>query len=96
MLQDFRRLNVALTRAKSALVVLADVQALRYACRSIDGVRERDLYPANKRDLYLMKRGLLTLAHFSIDPTWDVAALCRDATERGVVLPAAGLRGMLS
>lgn len=59
-LKDFRRLNVALTRARSALVVLADVDAL------------------------------------SLDAAWDVADLCRDAKERGVVVAAASLRGVLS
>lgn len=59
-LKDFRRLNVALTRARLSLVVLLDVEAL------------------------------------SADPTWDVAALCQDARKRGIMLPAAVLRGVLS
>lgn len=59
-LKDFRRLNVALTRARSALVLLADVDAL------------------------------------SLDASWDVADLCRDAKERGVVVAAAALRDVLS
>ena len=58
-LRDFRRLNVALTRARSALLVLADTEAL------------------------------------SQDPAWDVAALCRDAQERGVVMPAESFHAAL-
>lgn len=58
-LKDYRRLNVALTRAKCVLVALADVASL------------------------------------TRDPSWDVAALCRDAEERRVVVPAESFRSRL-